>query len=88
MRLLASKPLFPFEPKHHHQKHSNECQPQYGVRPDPLKFRHIFEIHPINPGDKGHRNKDGGHDRQYFRASFKSDFKAAIFFGLFGLNLI
>ena len=47
-----SDPSFSFEEKIQACGDGDEHDPDAGVSPLPVEFRHVFEIHPIDPSDK------------------------------------
>ena len=55
-------------PKNNDQNRSNQnhTNPNNKVTVWRFQFRHMFEVHAINPNNEGEGNKDTAHNRQYF----------------------
>jgi hypothetical protein len=62
---MISHPLLPSEVDQHENGDNDHHSPKGEVSPRPFQFRHVFEIHPINPGEEGQRHKDGGDDGEH-----------------------
>ena len=54
------QPVFFLEKIEQDTDHTHNQDPDGKITVFPFQFRHIFEIHAVNTGDKGQGNKNGG----------------------------
>ena len=64
--MTLSNPFLLSKKDDHSQYKSKHDGERHGVSPFPLKFRHVFKIHPINTGNECGGNNKGGDDGQKF----------------------